>query len=174
MPRFKTTFGTRRSASPTKEKTMPDTSVIELLIAHETALKDLYSAYAETFPMYSEFWNSVAFEENGHADLIATLKAEVESGALVLEPHRFKEELIKTMLNYLKKEKDNIAFGGMTLIQALTIAREVERSMIERRFFEVFKGDPDVLKKVLNTLEADTRRHTEKINIAWIENRANT
>jgi hypothetical protein len=153
---------------------MSDADVIALLISHETSLHNLYAAYAEKFPVYSKFWNSMSAEERGHAKLIGTLKSLAAAGSLKIDQSRFKTELIKTMLNYINKEKDSISFGGLSLIQALTVAREIERSMIERRFFEVFKGDQTQLKKVLNTLEKDTREHLDKINIAWQENRINT
>ena len=150
---------------------MNQPDIIELLSSHEEAIGRLYSAYAGKFPLYADFWRTLAQEEQKHSAAIITLKSKVDAGALSADMVKFKSELLKTMLIYINNELNKAESGGMPLIQALSTARDIEKSMIERRCFEVFKGDPDELKTVLDEMTLETKRHIEKIEIAWQENR---
>jgi len=59
----------------------------------------------------------------------------------------------------------------ISLIKALSIARDIESGLIEKKFFEVFEGDPIELKHVLLNLVAATREHYNRIEKAWKETR---
>lgn len=45
----------------------------------------------------------------------------------------------------------------ISLIKVLSIARDIENRLTEKKFFEVFEGDPIELKQVLLDLAAATR-----------------
>ena len=150
---------------------MNQPDIIELLSAHEETISKLYTVYSEKFPLYSDFWLTLAREEQKHSAVIISLKSKVDSGTLSADMVRFKSELLKTLINYLNNELAKTEAGNITLIQALSTARDIEKSMIERRCFEVFKGDPAELKTVLEEMTLETKRHIEKIEIAWQENR---
>jgi rubrerythrin len=55
----------------------------------------------------------------------------------------------------------------ISLIKALSIARDIENGLIEKKFFEVFEGDPIELKQVLLNLAAATREHHNRIEKVW-------
>ena len=150
---------------------MDQPDIIDLLSAHEEAISRLYSAYAGKFPLYSEFWTTLASEEQKHSAVITALKSKVDAGKLSADMVKFKSELLKTMITYMEKELSKVDSGGLTLIQALSVARDIEKSMIERKCFEVFKGDPAELAAVLEEMALETKRHIEKIELAWQENR---
>lgn len=57
----------------------------------------------------------------------------------------------------------------ISLTKALSIARDIENGLIEKKFFEVFEGDPIELKQVLLDLAAATREHYNRIEKAWNE-----
>jgi hypothetical protein len=48
-------------------------------------------------------------------------------------------------------------------INAFSIAKYIEQSLIERRFFEVFKGDSQSQIEVLSYLKIETQKHINKI-----------
>ncbi len=150
---------------------MDKPDIIELLSSHEEAIGRLYFAYSEKFPLYSEFWTTLAHEEQKHSAVIIVLKTKVDAGKFSADMVKFKSELLKTMITYMEKELSKVDSGGLSLIQALSIARDIERSMIERKCFEVFEGDPAELAAVLKEMALETKRHIEKIELAWQENR---
>ncbi|TET10801.1 MAG: hypothetical protein E3J83_00055 [Candidatus Atribacteria bacterium] len=59
----------------------------------------------------------------------------------------------------------------ISLIKALSIARDIENGLIEKKFFEIFEGDPIELKHVLLNLAAATREHYNRIEKVWKETR---
>jgi hypothetical protein len=48
-------------------------------------------------------------------------------------------------------------------INALSIAKYIEQSLIERRFFEIFKGDSQSQIEALSYLKIETQKHINKI-----------
>jgi len=48
-------------------------------------------------------------------------------------------------------------------INALSIAKYIEQSLIERRFFEVFKGDSPALIEMLSHFKIETQKHIKKL-----------
>ncbi len=42
--------------------------IVELLINHELALKRLYARFSTSFPTQRDFWQSLAADEQSHAD----------------------------------------------------------------------------------------------------------
>jgi hypothetical protein len=59
----------------------------------------------------------------------------------------------------------------MPLITALSIALNIEQSMIERKFFETFDTDSAELKHVLHDLTASTNEHIKRVEKCWAEHR---
>jgi hypothetical protein len=55
-------------------KDEPD--VLELLIRHELVIKQLYEIFASMSENRREFWQSLAVDEQKHADWLGTLRSE--------------------------------------------------------------------------------------------------
>jgi hypothetical protein len=51
------------------------------------------------------------------------------------------------------------------------MARDLERALVERRFFEVFEEEPVELRRVMQNLSAATEEHISMIEKAWEEAR---
>jgi len=59
----------------------------------------------------------------------------------------------------------------MPLISALVASKEIEETLLEKKFFEVFKGDAPELEILLLALEYSTKNHREIVIKAWEEER---
>jgi len=143
--------------------------ILDLLEAHEHHIKDLYLAYSKTFPEFAAFWNALAQEEASHAALISQLKKKAVEKGIEVSVKRFKPELLKTTINYLKREAQKAKNKKVDIMYAMTNALEIEKSMIEREYFEVMNMDPEDLKKALAYLSESTKRHVERVKIIWDE-----
>jgi len=143
--------------------------VIELLAEHEKAISQLYREYARTFPEQKAFWSKIAEEEIEHASWILKLRSQAEKGSLYFKEGRFKTEAIKTSLEYVKSQIAEAQNSKISAKNALSVARDLESGLIEKKFFEVFEPDCREIKQVLLDLAAATREHYNRIEKVWKE-----
>jgi hypothetical protein len=142
-------------------------AVVDLLAEHELALARLYEAYARAEVESGEFWSQLAEEEKEHARWIGELKRAVEEDAVGFDRGRFSVESVKTSLGYVEEEVARAEAGARSLVEALSKAMDLENALIERRFFEVFDGDAEPVRRVLRRLSEGTFAHRERLAAAW-------
>ncbi|GAG61348.1 unnamed protein product [marine sediment metagenome] len=104
-----------------------------------------------------------------HANWILKLRSKIKEGSVYFKEDRFNKEAIKTSLKYLNNQLSEAQMQDISLIKALSIARDIENGLIEKKIFEVFEGDPIELKHVLLNLAAATREHYNRIEKVWKE-----
>lgn len=88
---------------------------------------------------------------------------------MYFKEERFKVEAIKTSLEYLKSQIDEAQNNKISAKHALSVARDIESGLIEKKFFEVFEPDCREIKQVLLDLAAATREHYNTIEQVWKE-----
>ena len=141
--------------------------VIKLLAEQEKAISQLYREYARKFPEQKDFWSKIAAEEIEHASWIFKLRSQAEKGSLYFKEGRFKIEAIKTSLEYVKSQITEAQNNKISAKNALSVARDLESGLIEKKFFEVFEPDCREIKQVLLDLAAATREHYNRIEKIW-------
>ncbi|GAB4114257.1 MAG: hypothetical protein Kow00103_07670 [Candidatus Caldatribacteriota bacterium] len=141
--------------------------IIDLLAKHERLISKLYTEYSQRFPLKRDFWLRVAREEVEHAEWLEKLKSKLEEKKLYFREGRFNEEAIHTSLDYLKGQMVKVQGEGITLKNALSIARDIENGLIEKKFFEVFEPDCQEIKQVFKDLSLATREHYNRIVREW-------
>lgn len=144
---------------------------IELLVEYEITIGRLYKEYAQKFLDWKDFWSKLSAEERGHANWILKLRSKIKEGSVYFKEDRFNKEAIKTSLKYLNNQLSQAQMQDISLTKALSIARDIEDGLIEKKFFEIFEGDPIELKHVLLNLAAATREHYNRIEKVWKETR---
>ena len=143
--------------------------VIKLLAEHEKVIGQLYKEYARKFPEQKNFWSKIAREEIEHASWIFKLRSKIEEGSLYFKEGRFKMEAIKTSLGYLKSQITEVQNNKISAKNALSVARDIENGLIEKKFFEVFEPDCREIKQVFLDLATATRDHSNRIEKIWKE-----
>ena len=140
---------------------------IELLILNEQLISKLYTIYAEKFTEEKEFWLKTAAEEDIHAGLLEGLRLILQESRSFFEEGRFSIKAIELSIAYLKDLIQKA--GNHSLINALSMARDIENSLIEQGFFKVISGDSVHLKDALVKIEQDTKKHREEIQELWLK-----
>jgi hypothetical protein len=143
-----------------------------MLAANEEAIASLYRVYASRFIGYTTFWNHMAKEEIAHAAIIRRCSDEVEQGLVHLNEKRFNKEALKTYSNYIKRELDLAQEARLSLVHAFSTTFYIEQSLIEARFFEVFEGGSEELKKLLNHHRMNSKEHLDKIRRIMTEQKS--
>ena len=141
--------------------------ILELMSEHEKAISRLYKEYALKFPKQKDFWSKIASEEIEHANWISRLRSQAKEGLLNFKEGRFKEAAIETSMEYVKSKLAEAQKEKISAKRALSVARDLESGLIEKKYFEVFKSDCREMKKVFLDLAAATRDHYRRIEKAW-------
>ncbi|MCZ2846270.1 MAG: hypothetical protein O2U61_07260 [Candidatus Bathyarchaeota archaeon] len=144
---------------------------IKLLAEHEKVISQLYKEYSLKFPEQKDFWSKIANEEIEHASWIFKLCSQAKEGSLYFKEGRFKTEAIKTSLKYVKSQITKAQNKKISAKNALSVARDLENGLIEKKFFEVFEPDCREIKQVLLDLVAATSEHCNRIEEVWKETR---
>jgi hypothetical protein len=142
--------------------------IIDQMAKNEVKLSQLYAKYGHAFASRKQFWEELAREEVSHGAWISTLRKRVEDGDVMFSRDRFNLVLLNDFHEYVQKEELRIN-TGIALIDALKASREIEESMLEKNFFDVFTGDAPELTTLLLALEYSTKNHREIVNKACAE-----
>jgi len=137
-------------------------TIIDRLATNEESIARLYRGYADAFPILREFWSSLAGEEIGHASCIRSLGRQIGTPSLFMDENRFNASAIQTFAGYLDRELSRLKEGEIPLIEALSITLYIEESLIESRFFELFRADSAELQYTLAKLRDETLAHRNR------------
>ena len=146
-------------------------NVVGLLAKNEESIGHLYEVYAERLPEYAEFWTELVTEETEHSNWIHELMRKVGDGSVFIAKGRFRGQAIQTFLGYLEREIAKAKTAKISLIESLSTALYIEKSLIERKYFEVFDSDSAELGHLLEDLRSATEWHIQKIEKVWSEHR---
>lgn len=140
---------------------------IGLMAAHESAIADLYEAYAQKFPEQAEFFHSLVAEEREHARSIVGFAEKARSGAARVNPDRFSSREILTSLDNVRQQlREAERRRDIPLVEILSACADLEDSLLERRYFEILEGDGAELRQLLETLAGETEAHRDKVRQA--------
>ena len=142
--------------------------VLEMLIGHELVIKQLYEVFAATFKHRQEFWQNLARDEQGHADRLASLRSESTVNRWLLHESRLKPNAIKSSIGYVERQVARAREGNFSLLQALSIARDLEDALLEKHFSKLSDSTSERFRSILMDLAAETERH-RKVLVEAIE-----
>lgn len=139
----------------------------QMLIDNEEGLAKLYQSYAAKFPVFADFWLQLAEEEVKHARWVRELQTDIKYGTITCNENRFDADLFSEYFTMLSQHLSDALHKKMTLFEALDTALFLERTYIEKSFFEIFEGDTETAKRVLDVLANGTKSHIQHIETLW-------
>ena len=142
---------------------------IEQLAVVEDIIADIYAAYAATIPEFTDFWIEISVEELHHASWVRSLLHMYHAGTIYIEENRFSLDTILTFQTYLRDLLADARKGKTSAIGALSVARDLEGTLAESSFHQVFVTDAREVGELLNRLRHSTEKHVERIEQVWQE-----
>jgi rubrerythrin len=141
-------------------------TLIELLVEVEQTTGDLYKVYAEKFPGSENFWNDIAADEERHASMVAGLHEMSEEYKIY--PYdddrvRFNEDYAQGTLDYIKNQILMARKGKISLEEALNVALNIEKSLVEKEYYTIFEGDGPAARVILQTMVIESKEHERKV-----------
>jgi len=143
--------------------------ILGAMKVHEEALARLYEAYAEKFPECKDFWTELSREEIQHAHWLDTLQASIEDSSEDFVVERFSKATIEHSIGYIEQLAARAQQPDFILINALSTALQLEKALIENKYFEVLEGNSTKTRSTLDQLTRCTQIHYEKLHKLWRE-----
>jgi len=144
-------------------------SILTLIISVEDAIGDLYRVYAAVLPERRDFWMRLQNDERLHAQWVRDLMARVQRDELTIREGRFSPESFEVLLHYIRQRIDEAKAAPPKPLEALTVAKDIESTIVERAFFEVLESDDRVLQQILRNLHLNTEAHAAQVVRRWRE-----
>lgn len=148
---------------------MPE--VIEQLVENELAVGNFYRLCAERFAVLKDFWSGLAAEEEEHGQWIRQLKAEINEGRAAFRSETIKTIAVQSSIAYSNEQAGRLQRGELSIVNALSIAVNIERSVFESRIFDAFTGYGPTAKKLIADLKEALLKHNELVDRKWQEYR---
>jgi len=145
--------------------------VIDSLVENELTIGRFYRLCAERFSPLKEFWNSLADQEEDHGEWLQQLKAEIREGGAAYKSETVKPIAVQSSINYVNEQVARLEKGDLVIVNALSIAVNIERSVFESRIFDAFSGYSQAAKKLIADLKQALLDHNELVDRKWQEYR---
>lgn len=142
----------------------PDQEVIRMFEQHEEIIAELYKLYAERHPEHHQFWMAIHKEEKHHAELARRLLAAVQEGRIRIPHDRFNLDAVRLSVDYVRNQLAFATRTPMPAITCLSMAKDIEQSALEKKFFQAFEGDPPALRETLQALAAGFNDHALRLD----------
>lgn len=137
--------------------------VLDFMIKHELAVKQLYEVFSVRFPSRRVFWQRLSGEEQRHADRLGTLRSDPTHKKGLFYDSRLRLQAIKSSINYIANQRARAQEGQFSIVEALSVARDLESALIEKQFSKISNSVSKDDRALLMDLAADTERHLREI-----------
>jgi hypothetical protein len=137
--------------------------ILDMLRQVELVLAELYRRFSRSFVQDRVFWEDLSRDEESHAAIAEELKTallkngfpfELGKASLVaLNAHR---QGVESQLNRLEK-------GEIQRQNAFYIARDFERTLIERSFYDLIRSEKPGYKELQARIRRETEIHLQKL-----------
>lgn len=143
--------------------TNSDTDLLMLLADQEESVARLYETLGVVLPEMSEFWGRFADEEHRHAKLFGSIRELVQAGTVDLKKDRFRPAAVEQVIAYLNKRTEEVLRYGTTARRALSLAVDIEHSLLETAGFTALEADSPKVRKLIESIDQHTRKHIGRL-----------
>jgi virulence-associated protein VapD len=106
------------------------------------------------------FWSSLVIQEKAHGEVLRELGKLQASGKVYLNKSMFNAVAIQTNIDSMTKQIARVSVEGITAIRSLSLASDIEHSLIEEGYFKIIESDLPSVKKELEEIQQHTVQHT--------------
>ena len=133
--------------------------LLRVLMNDELRIGELYKIYSSKFPVYKQFWTRLAEQEISHAESLKFLYEKAQAGGVNFSVGKFNLMAMTAFSGYLSTLIEDANSEIITVKGAAAIASDVEKSLIEKKAFELFITEDQVFKTMLKRISSETEEH---------------
>ncbi|MFA7208806.1 MAG: hypothetical protein WC120_00825 [Parcubacteria group bacterium] len=141
---------------------MDNKPILLLLEENELNISSLYSIYARKIPRKKAFWDRLSREEISHAASLSNDGSDIDSAQSIIE-NKFSRGVIRYVMDFVLEETRRAEKETLSHHDALHTALRVERSMLEKKCFDIFTPANTTMRALLQKLNDETEQHIEML-----------
>jgi len=131
----------------------------------ELTMAELYRTCQSLWPEDDAFWRNLEQAEIRHAETVERMISILSQRPDDFGPHRlFKPAAVRTSISGVRGDIEKLKRGEIPKNKMLFIARDLEQSVIESKYFEIVKGQDVEFQDLVEELKIDTTAHRNELN----------
>ena len=132
---------------------------IMLFYELEKSLYEFYEVLSRTYPEHDTLWKRLMEEEQMHAESVQKLYRLIYDGKTLFDEGTIQHAGVQSIIDYVHGITDSARNKAYTEKQVLTITRDIERTLIEKKLFNYFRVAPE-FTDLLRTLREGSEGHS--------------
>lgn len=145
--------------------------ILELFVQLELAMSGLYKLFAVKFPKYEKLWTTLSQQELDHAERVKKLWFLAQKNKVVFNEKLTKTYTVKKILDSVKDVYTKTEANQMSLMNALSVSRDFEQSLVLKEFYGFFTGKDPETKVLIHRIKGEMLGHQAMLKNAWEEER---
>jgi hypothetical protein len=144
---------------------MPDSMLDALtaLIRLELKIGEFYAVFARQWPEDEPFWLDVSRQEAEHARAIECMSSLIAQNPALYAPVRtIRLAAINTVVAGIDRVLQQLREGQLVKRKALTMAVDLENSLMEKRFYEMIQTADPAFLQLRHDITEQTREHKQR------------
>jgi type II secretory ATPase GspE/PulE/Tfp pilus assembly ATPase PilB-like protein len=135
----------------------------EILVDQETLIGNLYRSYAGKFPNLREFWERLADDEKGHAQVMEKVRFALLDGKVRVAGPSLDLRLVEEQYEMLRSLLRGRYADPGTSDKALQFALTLEQSLLESKIFESLQSAAPEIQQILAAVGNKTNSHYTQV-----------
>ena len=149
--------------------------VLAFMEESEKQIADFYHSCGEIWAEHQAFWFDIERAEQKHVLNIRKMKKIIEKKPENFEKGRpFNIMAAKTLISGILSTTAKVKAGQLTMINALSLARDNEQAFIESKYNEIVKTDDIEYMTLVKEIVKDTMAHRMEIDRKLAATRSQT
>lgn len=145
--------------------------ILELFVQLELDMSGLYRLFAVKFPKYEKLWTTLAQQELDHAERVKNLWFLAKKNKVIFDEKLTKTYTVKRILDSVKDAYTRAEANQMSLINALSVSRDFEQSLVLKEFYGFFTGKDPETRVLIHRIKGEMLGHQALLKNAWEEER---
>ena len=137
--------------------------VLDVLRGIELLVAELYRRFARYFPKDRQLWEGLCADEEGHAAAAAELKTLLPRDRAPSIHGRTNLAALETYKKGLEYHFHRLERGEINRTKALFTARDIEKTLVEKAFYELVRSDSQDYRAGQARIDGETRSHLERL-----------
>ncbi|MGM0441366.1 MAG: hypothetical protein ACQEQC_02990 [Elusimicrobiota bacterium] len=148
--------------------------LLENLRELELKVAQFYNTAAEKWDDESNYWNTLAAEEEKHAASLRRMGEIIQKNPNKFDAGRvFNPVAVKTVIRGIDENIERLKKDKIDLKKMIFIALDIENSLLENKYREIVNSNNLEFTNLVKEITEDTQRHRNKLNIKKDEIRKN-
>jgi hypothetical protein len=138
--------------------------MLDALRQIELGVAELYRRFSRSFVEDRVFWEGLSRDEANHALLVEELRRTLLKNGSPFELGRISLVAISTFCQGIEGQLNRLDRGEVRRQNAFFIARDFEKTLVERRFYDSIQSEKPEYKEIQDRIRRETEAHLQKLD----------